>query len=140
MKDPRSTFYDPRLQNLSFETYLSNNTLFERDALTKRLLCKENDTIEKHSLKHAIDILKQSETGVYHDLEDSFLQFQKAFPRWNSFSPKVNSCVKGMFERELRHVEKLYASYGIEFRGYFDRLKELNKFDMELYMFTASLG
>ena len=110
--------------------------------LTKRLNCrKRNDTIklEKYSLKHAIDIIKLSETGLFNDYNDSFMQFKKAFPRWNSLlSPAVNSCLKVKFESKLMHIEKLYASYGIKFYGYFEKLKMLNKFDMELYMYIAS--
>ena len=143
MKDPTSMFYDPHLNDVTFEEYVTNTTLFEKDLLTKRLLCRDKkhgnvQKLTKYNLNRAKDIFKSSEIGYFRDDYDSFNQFKKAFNHWEFLSlPTVDKCMKRKFELELNHREELYMKYGIEFSGYVNTMKDASKFDMELYAFIA---
>ena len=92
IKDPSSIFYDPRLEKMSFEEYLVN--IVEEDSVTKRLLCRQSNDTSK-SLEQAKDILRNSETGVFDDYYESFLQFKTALPSWKFLSLRVvDECIK----------------------------------------------
>jgi len=141
MKDPYSIFYDPRLKDLTFQEYVTNNTLFEKDVLIKRLLCRQKDdtrALTEYSVKRAKTILKRSKIGLFQDYNNSFFQFKKAFHHWDFLSsPSVDECVEKHFKSELKKSEELYRKHGIEFHRYYNMLKEANKFDMELYTYIA---
>ena len=138
MKDPNSAFYDPRLEELTFEEYLENDTLFETNEVTKRILCSQNDEITRSSLERAKYILKSSATGVFNDHYDSFIQFKRAFHHWKFLSsPIVDKCVKAKFNEESNQMNNRFEKYGVQFSGYQDKMRGTNEFDMELYAFTA---
>ena len=142
MKDPSSTFHNPNVKDMTFEEYLANNTLFEEDSLTKRLLCKKNiDSMKPthYNLEMAKDILKSCEIGLFNDYYDSYIQFKNTFHHWKFLSsPAADKCIQTKFKTESKRIDKLLTKHGIEFQGFFDELKETNKVDMELYAFTVS--
>ena len=142
IKDPSSIFYNPRAIDLTFEEYLTNNNLFEEDSITKGLLCnKENESrkVLQCNLEIAKDILNSGEIGLFNDYYDSFHQFKNTYHEWDFLSSAtVNECVKNVFEVEQKRIEELYKKNGIEFHRHFEKIKELNKCDMELYVSTVS--
>jgi len=143
MKDPSSIFFDSRLKDLTFDEFMMNSTLFEKDAFIKRLLCRHNDdtrSLTKYNVKRAKNILKNGNVGLFHEsLDNSFLQFKKAFHHLDFLSsPIIDKCVENKLKLEIERIDGLYRKHGTEFLGYFNKLKDANRFDLELYAFVAS--
>ena len=83
--------------------------------------------------------MKSSEVGLFYDYYDSFTQIKQKYHQWDFLSlVGVNKCMRNRFDAEQKRMEELCIRHRIEFHEYFDKIKELNKLDMELYIAVVS--
>jgi len=134
--DKSNPKYDERVQGMTFDEYI-NSTLFEKNLLTRSIICKNKGDLNKRDLELAKNFLQSKcVVGMFQDYQNAFSKFQEKF-QWNPDSIDVHQCIAKEFRESLDRSES-YANIGRFMNDYMKVLTDANDYDMQLYPISST--
>jgi len=132
-KDVSNPLYDERVSNLDFLHYV-NSTLFEKNVLTKSILCKTGE-ITDEDYETAKKIVKDNISVARFPQRSIFMQVQENYGLLHSRI--VQNCMNHKFGIGMKNIAK-YQYIFKEIPRRHPLLKEINEYDMKLFSYMFS--